>query len=241
MCARQRCRTGGLGLSEATLFVQAQSGCSRSLNLLMRQHEALVQAVVRRQVLADLSFEEALQAGRIGLWRAILGYDPSRGWAFSTYAWPAIMRHVWQAVKAQRRQPEWAAIGRMAARDADPLAVVIDAAVREALYLLVQRLSARLRYIIIARYGLVDAPRALYGEIGATLGVSGEWVRRLHNAALTQLRHPAHSQTLRSLLERHTLADYEAADALAQRCLRQRAGRRGAVAPMVRQRCEHGR
>jgi len=29
----------------------------------MRQYEGLVQAVVRRQVLADLSFSEALQAG----------------------------------------------------------------------------------------------------------------------------------------------------------------------------------
>jgi RNA polymerase sigma factor (sigma-70 family) len=228
-------------LSEATLFAQAQGGCSRSLNLLMRQHEALVQAVVRRQVLADLSFEEALQAGRIGLWRAILGYDPGRGWAFSTYAWPAIMRHVWQAVKAQRRQPKWTAVRRMAAGSVDPLAAVIDVSVREALYLLVQCLPAPLRYIVVARYGLADAPAALYGEIGAALGVSGEWVRRLHNAALTQLRHPAHSQTLRSLLERHTLADYEAADALAQRCLRQRAGRHGAVAPTVRQGGEHGR
>ncbi len=60
----------------------------------IRQHEGLVQAVVRRQVLGDLTFDEALQAGRISLWHAILGYDPHRGWAFSTYAWPAIMRYV---------------------------------------------------------------------------------------------------------------------------------------------------
>ena len=45
--------------------------------------------------------------------------------------------------------------------------------------------------------------------------------------ALVRLRHPAHSQMLRSLLGRHTLADYEAADALAQRWLRRRGGRHG--------------
>ena len=46
---------------------------------LMVGHEDLIQAVVRQQVLGDLPFGEALQAGRIGLWRAILGFDPSRG------------------------------------------------------------------------------------------------------------------------------------------------------------------
>jgi len=40
----------------------------------MTHHNGLVQAVVRQQVLGDLPFTEALQAGRIGLWRASLGY-----------------------------------------------------------------------------------------------------------------------------------------------------------------------
>ncbi len=77
-------------------------------------HDGLVQAIVRQQVLGDSPFTEALQAGRIGLWRAILGFDPLRGLAFSTYAWPCIMRQVWRAVKAHARFarpreccPEW--------------------------------------------------------------------------------------------------------------------------------------
>ena len=91
---------------------------------------------------------------------------------------------------------------------------------------LVEGLPERLRYVIVARYGLADAPPALYREIGAALGVSGEWARRLHQEALARLRQPAASQSLRSLLERHTQADYASADALAQRWLRQRGGRR---------------
>ena len=86
MCVRIH-EAGGPGpAAEATLFQQARAGCSVSLNALMVRHDGLVQAVVRRQVLGDLPFTEALQAGRIGLWRAILGFDPSRGVAFSTYA-----------------------------------------------------------------------------------------------------------------------------------------------------------
>ena len=43
---------------------------------------------------------------------------------------------------------------------------------------------------------------------------------KLRTEALVWLRHPTHSQILRSLLGRHTLADYQAADALAQRWMR---------------------
>jgi DNA-directed RNA polymerase sigma subunit (sigma70/sigma32) len=64
------------GVAEAVLFEQAQAGCRASLNQLMSRHEGLVPFVVRRQALGKLPFAEAAQAGRIGLWRAILGYDP---------------------------------------------------------------------------------------------------------------------------------------------------------------------
>jgi hypothetical protein len=49
----------------------------------------------------------------------------------------------------------------------------------------------------------------------------------LHTEALVWLRHPAHSYALRSLLERHTLADYQIAAASAQRWLRWKGGRHG--------------
>ena len=50
---------------------------------------------------------------------------------------------------------------------------------------------------------------------------------QLHIEALVWLRHPAHSYVLRSLLDRHTLEDYERADDLAQKWLQRRGGRHG--------------
>ena len=47
--------------TEASLFDQAQAGCRDSLDRLMAVHDGLVQAVVRRQVLGQLPFAEALQ------------------------------------------------------------------------------------------------------------------------------------------------------------------------------------
>ena len=195
----------------------------------MVRHDGLVQAVVRRQALGDLPFTEAVQAGRIGLWRAILGFDTWRGLAFSTYAWPCIKHQVWRAVKAYTRVHSPPVTGGgLAPLDApDPDVVWEAAATRQALYDLIHRLPQRLRYVIVARYGLDGHPPAIYRQIGAALGLSGERARQLHTEALVWLRHPAHSYVLRSILGRHTLADYEIAGALAQQWLRRRGGRRG--------------
>ena len=97
----------------AALFRQAQAGCRDSLARLMAAHEGLVQVVVRKQALGHLPFAEALQAGRIGLWRAILGFDPERGYAFSTYAWVAICRHIHSRAKELRRDVDgWSSHSR---------------------------------------------------------------------------------------------------------------------------------
>jgi len=215
--------------AEAVLFKQAQAGCRGCLNQLMARHEGLVPFVVRRQTLGQLPFAAAMQAGRMGLWRAIGGYDPQRGYAFSTYAYTAIARHVWQAVKqSERAEPLPVAMAAAPMIElTDPELIWEAAQVRASLYQLVGRLPERLRTIIIARYGLAGNSAHSYREIGAALGLTGERVRQLHTEALVWLRHPAHSQHLRALLGRHTLAEYEAADAQAQHWLRWRGGHRG--------------
>ena len=111
--------------------------------------------------------------------------------------------------------------------EVDPVAEQQVRAVRRALSQLVERLPARLRTVMVARYGLNGRPAATYAEIGASLGLTKQRICQLHTEALVWLRQPAHSQMLRSLLDRHTVADYQAADELAQRGLQQRGGRRG--------------
>lgn len=78
---------------QSTSFVPLQEGCISSDQ--MAEHEGLVRWVVRQQWLGELSFVDALHEGRIGLWRALRRYDPTRGTAFSTYAVVAISRAVW--------------------------------------------------------------------------------------------------------------------------------------------------
>jgi len=212
----------------ADLFRQAQAGCPDSLNRLMAEHERLVHAVVRKQFLGRLSFADALHAARCGLWHAIMGFEPQRGLAFSTYAWPCIARSVWAAVKAADRPPPRIPPPFSAARaDVDLITVAESAAIQRSLHDLVAHLPDHLRVVVVAHYGLGDDPPASFRDIGVAVGLSKQRIHQLHVEALIWLRQPGHAQQLRSLLDRHTLADYEQADALAQAWLRQRRRRHG--------------
>ena len=226
-------RTSGLGgRPEARLFEQAQGGCRESLDLLMARHEPLVRYAVNRQNLGDLPWEEADQAGRIGLWQAILGFDAQRGYRFSTYAYPSIVHQIWADVKmhCQANQKahamrEWLLFFRH--WEAGPAQQQKEREVREQLLAMLGRLSERQQQILAIRYQLGGQKWQSYQKIGQAMGYSGEWVRQLERQALVWLRHPAHSQELRTLLRRHSQQEYEWAEEVAQLWLRRRAGRHG--------------
>ena len=209
-----------LSANDADLFARAQAGCADSLNRLMAEHDGLVQTVVRRQFRGTVPFADVLQAGRIGLWPAIMGFDPDRGYAFSSYACPCIARQVWRAVQQarsddQRRRQERDALAQVAALspDGDPLAAAEAAAISAALVDLVARLPHHLHQVIVLHAGWDGHPPQSLASIGRSVGLTRERIRQLHVEALIWLRQPAHSQQLRSLLGRHALADYESAQA----------------------------
>jgi len=170
----------------------------------------------------------------MGLWRAILGYDPERGLAISTYAWKPIMHRIWREVKLAEREYARGTQSCLLGTVSDsmltekvPEKVWESEELLRTLRELVLRLPERLCIVVVARYGLTGQGQAIYPRIGALLGVSHERARQLHTEALLWLRHPAHSQQLRSLLGRHTLAEYEAIEAEIQRWLQWRGGRDG--------------
>ncbi len=88
-----------------TLFQQAQAGDPASLDALMRLHDGLVHYLLRQQWIGPLLYAEALQEGRLGLWQAILHFDPTRGTTFSTYAAVAIARRIWRGVRQATSAP----------------------------------------------------------------------------------------------------------------------------------------
>ncbi len=214
-------------------FCRSRAGPDSGLDALMARHEGLVHTVLRRQWGGTLPYDERLQAGRIGLWHALLRFDPERGFAFSTYAGTAIQREIWQAVRqaeksVSRPLPALAALPAALSTDlADaPDAALVHAEALQALHALVDKLPLGLGQVVIAYYGLADSPPRTLRQLGRELGLSHEAVRLRLWAALVWLRHPGHSLALRQLLERNSRAEHQLADGLAQAWLRRRGGRR---------------
>jgi RNA polymerase sigma factor (sigma-70 family) len=209
-----------------TLSAQVGDACARRLTIeeALARHERLVHAFIQRQGGGAIPYEDALQAGRIGLWRALKGYDTTRGTAFSTYAWVAIYRHIHRAAEELNRElGDWPGEILASWEEPDPGDWVEHKLVLEALWELVGRLPDRLHQVIVARYGLEGQPPRTLKAIGAEVGLTGERVRQLQQEALAWLRHPAHSLYLRQLLGRNTVADYRWA--LAKNAAQRRAQR----------------
>jgi len=215
--------------SETALWPQAQAGCHQSVNLLMSHHKGLVHAVVRQQALGELLYDEALQAGRTGLWRAILKYDPERGTAFSTYAWTAIMHSVWAAVKKAGKEEEETTLPLPSAlpdKKQEPASrwerQALAALTRQA----ITQLPTRLQFVLKARYGWGGEAPATFRQIGEQLGISRQRAQQLHQEALLRLRQPAFSYQLRTWLGKHTAAEYETAATALAFWRQKRGGRR---------------
>ncbi len=203
-------------------FACAQAGCAECTDALVRRHQNLVHTILRRQSRNGLPYEDLLQEGLLGLWQAILHFDPQRGYTFSTYAGTAIARRIWLAVaRMSRPQGPW-----LPDEPPDPAEQAIAAWQAAHLHMVLgqalDRLPWRLRQVLAAHYGLDgQAPQTLTA-IGRRLHLTCERVRQLRDEALALLRLPAFSGRLRLLGDQNDRAAYARARALHRAWLRSR-------------------
>jgi RNA polymerase sigma factor (sigma-70 family) len=218
-----------LGPIGPTTYACAQRGCQACLEQLLCFHEPLIHTMVQRQCRWGVDYVDLIQEGRLALWRAILRYDPTRGYAFSTYACAAILHQVWEAIdRAHRQRPlrGWALpVPEPPDELRDPAeqgeAAWLQTAVRAALGAACQRLPERLRAAVWA-YGLDGHPAQLLAAVGAAYGCTGERARQWRQDALILLRLPAYSQTLRELCGFNTRPAYQRTQALSHTWLSRR-------------------
>jgi RNA polymerase sigma factor (sigma-70 family) len=195
-------------------FVCAQSGCPDCQERLIRENARLIWAVVQEQGLGKAAYADLIQEGWIGLWQAVMHFDPRRGVTFSHYAWRAIRNRVWNAVKVSLKSEGWLE----GAWGMDSLSVIVSSwqgqQVHQALQEELECLPERLRQVIVLYYGLAGQLPLKLVEISQQLGVSAERIRQLRNDGLMQLRLPALSLRLRSLCERDSRQAYQQAQKL---------------------------
>lgn len=208
MAIGNRCHSQGV-----VRFVCAQAGCPDCLETLLRENKGLIQSVIQKQGMGGIDYADLVQEGRIGLWLAILHFDPARGYAFSTYAWTVIRYRLWRAhFYADRVEDD-------KNEAAEAWLELVDEVeedwwqqhLRQALLEVVGKLPVRLGRLICLAYGLDGQGWHSLAVIGRRWGISRERARQLHDEALVLLRLPALSVRLRSLCERDSRQAYQQA------------------------------
>jgi RNA polymerase sigma factor for flagellar operon FliA len=74
-------------------------------NLLVADHLGLVHRAAREAIRHGVDLDDLVGAGTVGLIQAIEGFDPDRGFAFSTYAMPRIRGAILDEVRGQDWMP----------------------------------------------------------------------------------------------------------------------------------------
>lgn len=224
----------------------ARQGCPVCMEQLLRQHEPLVHLVVQSQVRGEVPYGDLVQEGRFALWRAIRGFDPTRGTSFSAYAGTAIRHRIWLITFRARRQcPPRAVLERLAA----DVAAYADAedpySGADPAELLERREPARLLLAAVRRtcdrscalwerallaYGLDGAPVQSLAAVGRRWGVTREYLRQCREAILVRLRVQLVIGPFLAACGRDTRATYQRFQALNRAARRQRRRRAPAKA-----------
>jgi RNA polymerase sigma factor (sigma-70 family) len=193
----------------------------------VRKHEGLIHTVVWRQAWGGMAYGELLQAGRVALWKAVLGFNPEQGVKFSSYAGTAIRYEVWRAAEQANRPQGW----QEPQEEPNPLAIAEDRLWRDQVWMAlaeaVSRLPDRQREVIMARCGWDGKAPRTFKEIGQEWGMSHQAVHYWYSRALISLRLPAISGRLRRLWGQNSRESYIRSQKLSRTWLRQRRPRRG--------------
>lgn len=78
---------------------RAKAGDVEAIETVMISHKPLVRERIAHLYILGADYEDTLQEGMIGLYKAILTYDPARGASFATYASTCVRNHVIDQVK----------------------------------------------------------------------------------------------------------------------------------------------
>lgn len=87
-------------MNESELCKAAKAGNSEAVEELVGRYSKLVKTCVRPYFIASAEGEDLIQEGMLGLWRAVLSFDETRGVPFEAYARTCIDRRIVSAVRA---------------------------------------------------------------------------------------------------------------------------------------------
>ena len=89
-----------MNIDDNSLLLEYKKGNEFALEEIFKRNKPLINKIVRKYFLIGADFEDLMQEGMMGLYRAIITFDNSKDANFSTYARVCIERSVLNAIKS---------------------------------------------------------------------------------------------------------------------------------------------
>jgi RNA polymerase sporulation-specific sigma factor len=94
------------GRPDVEVVVHAQAGDQEAGEHLLSKYRSLVRSRVKSYFLMGAEREDLLQVGMIGLWQAIVEFNPGKAASFPAFAKVCITRNIISAINAASRQKQ---------------------------------------------------------------------------------------------------------------------------------------
>lgn len=90
-------------LDDLTLVKQAQNGDTHSMEILIMRYRGLARSKARKYFLTDGTFDDLLQEGLLGVFKAIRDFDARKNDNFTSFASLCVSSQITDAVRASSR------------------------------------------------------------------------------------------------------------------------------------------
>lgn len=189
---------------ESAYLKRFKDGDQEAKDVLITRNLRLVAHVVKKYVSQEREMEDLISIGVIGLIKAVLSFDESKG-KLSTYAAKCIDNELLMMLRSEKKYSKDVSLYEPIGMDYDGNEVChydviiskepdVDVQCEEAddimrvLETVRQELSEQERWIISKRYGLFGEEERTQREVAEELGISRSYVSRIEKKALERLR-----------------------------------------------------
>lgn len=189
---------------EEEYFEKMAKGDKEAKNKLIEHNLRLVAHIVKKYGTSSVEQDELISIGTVGLIKAVITFDYSKGAKFATYASRCIENEILMNFRASKKSAGDIFINEVIETDKDGNALTlmdivddgtnidsqVDLLIRsEQLYKFLDKcLDKRETEIIIYRYGLYGASPHTQNEVAEKLGISRSYVSRIEKKAIGKLK-----------------------------------------------------
>ena len=92
------------GIADEELILRLREGEEQIMDYIISKYKNLVRSLSKRLFILGADYDDLLQEGMIGLFKAVKDYDPGRDASFHTFAELCINRQLYKAVQASNRE-----------------------------------------------------------------------------------------------------------------------------------------